>query len=61
MTKEYLEPDGTFSPSTGLTHELGQFQRLTQQFPGLPDDEMAHRLATTKKQIRKMRKLMGDL
>ena len=60
MTKEYLEPDGTFAPSTTLTHELAQFQRLRRQFPLLDDKELAHRLVTTTKQIQKMHKLIGE-
>lgn len=59
MTREYMEKDGTFSPATTLHQELEQFKRLSSQYPDLTDEEYAHRLVTTKKQIGKMRKIIG--
>lgn len=60
MTKEYMEEDGTFSPATSLHQEIEQFKRLQETYPGLTDEEYAHRLVTTKKQITKIRKIIGE-
>lgn len=60
MTKEYMEKDGTFSPATTLHQEIEQFKRLQRTYPDLSDDEYAHRLVTSKKQIVKMRRIIGE-
>jgi hypothetical protein len=59
MMREYTEPDGTFSMSTQLGQEMNQYRKLLSAHPGLSDDEMAHRMTTTVKQIGKIRKLLG--
>lgn len=57
MVKEYIEPDGTFSPATTIGHESVQLQKLLNS--GVTDDkELAHRMATTVKAVRKMRKFL---
>jgi len=56
--REYLNPDGTFDSSTSLGHELKQLSNLRAQFPELDSRELAHRLATTPKQVTKMLKIL---
>ena len=56
--REYLEPDGTFSPATSLAQEIDQLRRLKLAYPDLDDSELAHRMTTTVKQVRRMTKLL---
>lgn len=56
---EYIEPDGNFSPATVVEQETYQLRRLIAS--GVIDDkELAHRMATTPRAVKKMRKLLGD-
>lgn len=58
--KEYVNPDGTFDSSTMLGHELSQLSRLRAVYPNLSTEELAHRMTTTKKQVVKMLKMLGE-
>jgi hypothetical protein len=59
MTKEYLTKTGTFADSTILGKEITQFKRLLAEHPNLTDEEYAHRLVTSPKQVQKLRNLIG--
>jgi DNA-binding transcriptional regulator WhiA len=43
-----------------VEEDLKQFKRLRIAFPDLTDEELAHRLAMPMKQLRKVRKLLGE-
>jgi transcriptional antiterminator len=56
--REYIEPDGTFSPATQLNHELIQLSKLVVLYPDLTIKELAHRMTATERQVIKMLKLL---
>jgi len=43
-----------------IDEDLKQFKRLRAAFPNLTDEDLAHRLVMSKKQLRNVRKLLGE-
>ena len=58
MTKEYLTQDGRFELPSVINQELEQLARLLPH--NLPDSELAHRMAISVKEVRRMKKMIGD-
>ena len=54
--KEYMEAQLRNS----IAEDLAQFTRLKQAYPELTDEELAHRMAMPEKQLKKVKKLLGD-
>ncbi len=40
--------------------EAAQFRRLRERFPDLTDKEIAHRMATEVKQVKSLKRVLGD-
>lgn len=43
-----------------VEEDLKQFKRLRAAYPDLPDEELAHRLVMSKKQLQRVRKFLGE-
>lgn len=43
-----------------VEEDLKQFKRLRAAFPDLSDEELAHRLVMSKKQLKRVRKFLGE-
>jgi CRISPR/Cas system-associated protein endoribonuclease Cas2 len=54
--KEYQE--GVIRNS--VEEDLKQFKRLRETYPDLSNQELAHRIVMTEKQLQRVRKLLGE-
>lgn len=43
-----------------VEEDLAQFKRLRAAYPNLTDEELAHRLVMTPKQLARVRKFLGE-
>jgi len=43
-----------------VEEDLKQFKRLRAAYPDIEDEELAHRLVMSKKQLQRVRKFLGD-
>lgn len=57
MTREYISPDGRVELPSEIGRELEQLKRLLPL--GLSDDELAHRLVVSKRELKKMKKALS--
>lgn len=60
MAREYIDKEtGTFEDSTMVDQEVQQYKRLIAN--GVTDEkELAHRIGTTRKAVRRLRKFIGE-
>ncbi len=60
MNKNELRALEEAQLSNSVEADINQFRRLRETYPDLSDSDLAHRLVMTKKQLARVRKLLGE-